>query len=211
MSWSMGETRALAQKATRGAGFPWGMAEEAGFAVIWLQAYGAPGVQALSQYLSWRETNRDTLTPLIEGSTLQQHDALYCPLALGTALSDSGKLPVGKLGVVQQPLLLAPFLATCSDATLYRLSFAEVRLCLNRHALHITGPRNGLLIEQALCQVQRQSGAQSIPASGTVHSRVPATEEQAIKVLHEFAARTYAPATEQSRLSGAGAGLGDND
>lgn len=207
----MGETRALAQKAARGAGLSWGMAEEAGFAVIWLQAFGAPGVQALSHYLSWRDTSRSSLTAIADSAPLQQQGALYCPLALGTALSDAGKIPIGKLGVVQQPLLLTPFLATCSVTTTLRLSFAEVRMSLNRHSLNITGPRCGLLIQQAHCQVQRQSGASGTPASGPVYSRVPGTEEAAISVLNDFAARTYAPASEQSRLSGAGAGLGDND
>ena len=32
-----------------------------------------------------------------------------------------------------------------------------------------------------------------------------------VKTLTNFAERTYAPATEESRLLGAGAGLGDND
>ena len=51
MSWSLGEVRALAVKAARGSGLPWGLAEEAGFAVQWLEARGGPGVEALSQYI----------------------------------------------------------------------------------------------------------------------------------------------------------------
>ena len=34
MSWSLGETAALALKAARGAGLPWGLAEEAAGAVL---------------------------------------------------------------------------------------------------------------------------------------------------------------------------------
>ena len=53
MSWSLGETGALALKAARGAGMTWGLAEEASEAVVWLQARGLPGVSALCRYLSW--------------------------------------------------------------------------------------------------------------------------------------------------------------
>jgi len=35
--------------------------------------------------------------------------------------------------------------------------------------------------------------------------------EKTWQVLNQYAARTYAPATEESRLKGAGAGLSDND
>ena len=42
-------------------------------------------------------------------------------------------------------------------------------------------------------------------------TRIPDTDAPSIDVLVLFAARTYAPATEASRLSGAGAGTTDND
>ena len=35
--------------------------------------------------------------------------------------------------------------------------------------------------------------------------------EKQFKILNEYAFKTYAPATDESRLSGAGAGLSDND
>ena len=35
--------------------------------------------------------------------------------------------------------------------------------------------------------------------------------ERQFKILNEYAHKTYAPATDESRLSGAGAGLSDND
>ena len=51
MSWSLGEIRSLSIKAARGAGMTWGLAEEAGFSVCWLEERGWPGVEALSGYL----------------------------------------------------------------------------------------------------------------------------------------------------------------
>ena len=36
MSWSLGETAALALKAARGAGMSWGLAEETAASVVWL-------------------------------------------------------------------------------------------------------------------------------------------------------------------------------
>ena len=50
--WSVSETSSLAIKAARGVGMPWGIAEEAGFALRWLTRNGAPGVVAICRYLS---------------------------------------------------------------------------------------------------------------------------------------------------------------
>ena len=44
MSWSLGEIGALATKAARGSGMDWGLADEAGYAVKWLQRRQLPGV-----------------------------------------------------------------------------------------------------------------------------------------------------------------------
>ena len=40
---------------------------------------------------------------------------------------------------------------------------------------------------------------------------MPTTATACVSVLENFAKNTYAPATEQSRLVGAGAGLNEND
>ena len=42
-------------------------------------------------------------------------------------------------------------------------------------------------------------------------TRVPEEAKEAMATLTQFAHKTYAPSTEQSRLAGAGAGLNDND
>ncbi|HAG24232.1 MAG TPA: DUF3726 domain-containing protein, partial [Alphaproteobacteria bacterium] len=51
MSWSLGETAALALKAARGAGMSWGLAEETAASVVWLHSRGLPGISALCSYL----------------------------------------------------------------------------------------------------------------------------------------------------------------
>ena len=58
ISWSLGETAALATKAARGAGMQWGLADETGVAVSWLQARGIPGLSALCRYSKWRKMAR---------------------------------------------------------------------------------------------------------------------------------------------------------
>lgn len=192
MSWSLGEIKALAMKAARGGGMPWGMAEEAGFAVRWLQEQDAPGAAALALYLDWRDT---------PGAF--DHD--LCPICLGTALMDCGRPVPERLGRVRQPLLLAPFIASCAPSGM-TLAWGEIVLILSEAGLVTDAPREALLTAEAECSANRTAAR----VAETV-MRVPESEAQAVARLTEFAARTYAPATEASRLSGAGAGTTDND
>ncbi|MGI9491163.1 MAG: DUF3726 domain-containing protein [Geminicoccaceae bacterium] len=205
MSWSLGETRALAIKAARGAGLSWGVAEEAGFAVHWLEAHGSPGVQALVRYLHWRSMPGCDITPVWSTADQQGMSAMFCPLELGAKLQDTGEGSSGHLGWVRQPLLLAPFLTASGP---YRLIWADTSILIAAHGMTTPAETQSLLIEHADCRLEKAN--QEVPAE-PLSRRVSTAEAAHMILLEAFAARTYAPATEQSRLAGAGAGLRDND
>ena len=77
------KTAALATKAARGAGMPWGLADETGVAVSWLQGRGNAGLAALCRYLKWRK-----MAVWRAGQIAQLDKSCYCPIALGTAYMD---------------------------------------------------------------------------------------------------------------------------
>ena len=68
MSFSLNETEALCRKAARGAGYGWGLSEEAGKAVRWMVRFGLPGPALLARHLS-----------RIDGKTI----AAFAPVAGG--------------------------------------------------------------------------------------------------------------------------------
>lgn len=202
MSWSLGETRGLAVKAARGAGMDWGLAEDAGFAVQWLEARGAPGAAALAGLLQWYDLKTGELAP--------DTAAGRCPVVLGTALSDSRTITKGPLGNIVQPLLLAPFVAVADPDGSWRLTWNNAELKISRDRLQTDAQRDQLLCGSTDCRLETGGTVGTVDA-GNMKQRVPDTEQDVISNLNRFAARTYAPATEQSRLAGAGAGLSDND
>lgn len=194
MSWSVGESGALALKAARGAGMSWGQAEEASFAVRWLQQRGAPGVEALANYLANSGTD----------------STVACPLLIGTALSDTAITPPADIGMVHQPMLLIPFVASIATDV-------PVRLSINDTIIDVF-PDHFITLD-TLADISVATGTVTIigspitafraPADGS-SPRVPDTAESAMTNLAELAANTYAPATEESR-AGAGSGMNDND
>lgn len=194
MSWSLGEIRTLSQKAARGIGMPWGLAEEAGYSVDWLEGRGLPGVMALASYLDE-----------IDGA---DYSTLHCPIAAGATLSDSRDwdrlFPVE----IYQPLLLIPFVSTCCETRTLTVRWNQTTAHVNSIGVAIADGGKELTIGPHLTQLapanKRISGIQCYP-------RVPADRKDFVQSLNRHAEKTYAPATEASRLSGAGAGLNDND
>ena len=195
MSWSLGEVRSLAIKAARGCGMPWGLAEEAGMAVAWLEARDLPGVEALALYLDD-----------IEG---EEYSGQFCPIAFGAQLSDRGNWQGAKPAQVRQPLLLSPFLALTTGCGSVTLDWNGQHLVVGAKSVDgvLSKPamKTGLhTFELKACEAEQS--CRTVPLR-----RVPSTRKAGIEILAKHAAKTYAPATEASRLKGAGAGTTDND
>ena len=176
MTWSIGELGTLAQRAVRGAGQPWGVAEEAGWAVRWLARSGLPGV--------------DVLAAALETGDLGD-------LLAGIALADRGTAPahLDPAAILQLPFIGRT--APPGQAHRYRRDDRSFRIW----ATACDGPlAPGLLTLAA-----------STPVPDMYRHARADPQDRTVGVLQAFAARTYAPASEASRLRGAGAGLVDND
>jgi hypothetical protein len=218
VSWSLGETGAIALKAARGAGMPWGLAEEASEAVVWLQARGLPGVSALCRYLNWYQMQK-SLFPKWTGKLIEDNTIPYCPFVIGTAISDGAvKMPLDvdtkeSLGLIRQPLLLVPFFTVSAPEGfgLYvENSFISNARVEEDALLHLDFP-NAFLVDEAECFVRPVNKALSDFQPKAPPFRLPDCFGGCIDVLNKFASRTYAPSSEQSRSSGAGANLIDDD
>ena len=193
MSWSLGEIRSLSIKAARGTGYAWGMAEEAGYAVSWLQKHGAPGVIALANYLQQKEnyTGQD-----------------LCPIEAGCAISDSQKLPTNLENPVCTPFLLIPFMVPLLGQKTGKLEFGNTVILFTENGVNITSDDD---ITNPQAFTVSLDITDDTPSMQPVQNRVPDDMQSHVSVLEKLAHKTYAPESEQSRLAGAGAGLNDND
>jgi hypothetical protein len=105
------EIFSTAKKAARGAGFSWGMAEEAATATVALYVAGQDGFAALVDVLQ----NADG-----KSHPTSIDEKPVCGLTLGTYLADCGKPPSGE-DVVGAPIMLA----LCGNLTDGAPSFPE--------------------------------------------------------------------------------------
>jgi hypothetical protein len=223
MTFSLNEVEAMGKRAARGAGLDWGIAEEAGKAARWLTAHGLPDPELLAELLTRNEgKSYDELAPesaaVSTDGVWEAKSGCLCPLIAGAALSDrAAEVAAGRtfeFGSIAFPLLLAPYAASGarSRGAAVELSWPGVTLTIS--------PDDGLAVEGDLAAVATRTatGAHCRPAAKDIVTPPAGQPGRAVDAetwsrLSAFAHRTFAPATEASRLAGAGAGarLTDND
>ena len=207
------ETEALCLKATRGAGYSWGIAEEAGAATGWLCANGVDGTDALLAVLDAPGMTAPEAAP--ENWSSPEGRAL-CPLLTGAALVDFAPLPGGPLhartllGPVRQPVLLLPFLSACAEdlGTSVQLEWSGHTLLIGQ-AIHATPQAIAALTGAALAVVTIARVDHPEPPAAPAPCAV--AQQKTVQALEDLALRTTVPASDASRNSGAGAGTSDND
>ena len=217
MTFSLNEIGAMGKRAARGAGLDWGIAEEAGMAARWLTAHGLPGPELLAELLSRNEgTSYDDLVPVSVDGVWQAKSGCLCPLIAGAALSDrAAEIAAGRefeFGAIAFPLLLAPY-AACgarSRGAAIELSWPGVTLMIS--------PDDGLAVEGDMAAIAARTATSVHCRPAAKDTVTPPAGEPGRDVdaetwsrLGDFAHRTYAPATEASRMLGAGSGLVDSD
>ncbi|MGR3615325.1 MAG: DUF3726 domain-containing protein [Paracoccaceae bacterium] len=188
MSFSLNEADVTAKKAARGAGYEWGLAEEAGKAVRWLCRNGLHGCSAMAELV-------------------QAAPTMACPLAAGLSMSDfPERLREGEIQfeMLDAPLMVLPFAALAAQHL-----ETTVTVHINERAFVTDGHRVSSAPAPSSDRVLvRLGGHMENPLPE--YSRAE-PNETAWSILANSAHKTYAPATEESRKLGAGAGESDND
>ena len=181
---SLGEFEALAAKALRGAGYTWGIAADGAHAARVLARNELPAADILARLIDH-----------VDGE--QATDA--CPLTCGAAAADLGGQPLHLASVLDgrtviEPLLLAPFLRDC------RLDWATGHVVVRNDAITMEGehPSGATSVQVTSCDPADSHQAPAPPATRA------SVSGQTYTTLVDFAGRTYAPATEESRNAGAG-------
>lgn len=217
MTHSLNEIEATAKRATRGAGLPWGLAEDAAKATRWLCSYGFDGVGKLADLLEqndglhvedfapvaladdvWRAPDGD-LSPLISGAALGD-----CAVMLG----EKGSITLEGVG---HPLLLVPFLqVVCSrQDCAVSATWDGVKVVVGAGAISTQGAPEGLNTPRTDRLTVSLDAQIDTPQVGEIRAVVADADLQRLNTL---AHRTFAPATEESRRLGAGGDiLSDND
>ena len=201
---SLSEIETTTKRASKAAGFSWGIAEEVGKSIRLLELFGLAGIKNLNKYYIARSSKKFENTNLINENN-NSNDLPYCPIILGVCFLDQirslekfNKITFNK---ISYPLLILPFLSRSSEIIgkkIY-LKFDKYEFLLN---LNVNISSN--LLNQILPEIANNVEINIIENQDNF-------SEQEWKSLYKISEETFVEETDSLKQGAAGAGLTDND
>ena len=201
---SFSEIETTSKRASKAAGFAWGIAEEIGKSIKSLELFGLPGVINLNLYLKKIKKNHPEKIKKIEKENKNEDNEL-CPIYSGVAFLDRcielEKLQSIKFYNVSYPLLMLPFISRASELLSKRvlIQYDNVSFLLNFD--------KSIFSKNIDNQAQPVTNVLKIEFLENKNS----FSEQDWKELYKLSEETFVDESESSKTKAAGAGLTDND
>ena len=198
------EIETTTKRASKAAGFSWGIAEEIGKAIMSLELFGLPGIINLNQYLKKIKKKHPTKITKIEKEN-KTDDKELCPIYSGVAFLDRclelEKLKSLKFYNVSYPLLMLPFINRASEIMSKKIlvQFDNSSFLLNFD--------KSIFSKNIEKQAQSQAKVVNIEFMENKNS----FSEQDWKELYKLSEETFVDESDSLKKTAAGAGLTDND
>ena len=201
---SFSEIETTTKRASRAAGYSWGIAEEVGKSIRLLELYGFPGLKNLNQY--YQNKKKEKYQDIKVINQINKSDkSLYCPIMLGVSFLDQIKkletLKKCSFQGIAYPILLLPFLSRCSEIIGKKL-FLEYEE--NKFLLNFNLSISSNYFQQEL--PFKSNNTEII----FLENKDSFTEKE-WKKLYKLSENTFVEETEGLKKRAAGAGLTDND
>ena len=201
---SLSEIETTAKRASRAAGYSWGIAEEVGKSIRLSELFGFPGIKHLNQYYQNKKKIKFSDIKLIN-KVNKSNGLSFCPIILGVNFIDQVKnvenLKSCLIEKLAYPLLLLPFLSRSSEIIGKKLlfSFDDNKFLLNFNMSIFSNSWNKeipILANQVEISFLNNEDNFS---------------DQDWKNLYKLAEDTFVEETDSLKQGAAGAGLTDND
>ena len=202
---SSSEIITVSKRATKAAGYSWGVAEEVGKNIDVLELIGIAGIENLKSYLSDIKTKTPIGPNVIESQNKIDNESL-CPILTGVCLIDDFKnieiLKEINFYNVNFPLLMIPFIS--------RLSF----LIGKRVSIEIDEYKFKFNLDKYMFS---NSDINSLILENTKNVKIEVFEnedsfsQEVWDELYKLSTDTFVEENEKLKSTAAGAGLEDND
>ena len=198
------EIETTTKRASKAAGFSWGIAEEIGKSIRSLELFGLPGIINLNKYLKKIKKKHPKKIAKIEKKN-KTRDKELCPIYSGVAFLDRclelEKLKSLKFYNVSYPLLMLPFISRASEMMSKKIlvQFDKSSFLLN--------------FDKSIFSKDIKKQAQSIAKVVNIEfiENKNSFSKQNWKELYKLSEETFVDESDSLKKTGAGAGLTDND
>jgi hypothetical protein len=201
---SLSEIETVSKRASKAAGFSWGVAEEVGKNIKILEMFGLPGIKNLNDYYKKKKVTKFENINLINADN-RLVTSQACPVALGTNFLDQirtleilNKINFEKIAY---PLLFLPFLSRSSEIIGKRLfvKFDEKEFLLNFNNNIYSN-----FLKHEIIELAHNVSVKFIDNSDLF-------TENEWNELYKLSENTFVEENDSLKQVGAGAGLTDND
>ena len=201
---SLSEIETISKRASRAAGFSWGVSEDVGKCIRILELFGLPGLKNLNQYFKDRVNKKFENLNLISENNLPSSN-FYCPIILGISFLDQirsiDKIKKVNFKNIAYPIIFLSFLSRASEIIGKKIliKIDKVEFLLNYNVNIFSNFFNhNLLIEGKIVEIE------------IIENQDNFTENE-WKELYKLSENTFVEETDSLKQVGAGAGLTDND
>ncbi len=201
---SFSEIETVSKRASKAAGFSWGIAEEIGKSIKSLELFGLPGIINLNLYLKKIKTNHPKKIQKIENEN-KTNDNELCPIYSGVAFLDRctelEKLKSIKFYKVSYPLLILPFISKASE-------FVGKKILVQYNNVSFLTNFDKSIFSK---NINKQADPLAKEINIEFLENKNSFSEQDWKELYKLSEETFVEESESLKSKAAGAGLTDND
>ena len=201
---SLSEIDTVSKRASKAAGFSWGVAEEVGKNIRWLEMFGLPGIKNLNNFFIKKKDYHFENLNLIKANNKIVRSQ-FCPIVAGISFLDQIKslenLNEIKLEKIAYPLLFLPFVSRASEIIGKRLflKFDDNSFLLNFNSNIFSNFIKSEIISLANI------------VSIKFLDNTDLFSDSEWDELYKLSKNTFVDESNSLKQSGAGAGLTEND
>jgi hypothetical protein len=201
---SLSEIDTVSKRASRAAGFSWGIAEEVGKNIRILEIFGLPGIRNLNDFLKKKKESEFENLNLINLENKAANNQ-FCPIITGISFLDQiktlEKLNEIKFENIAYPLLFLPFISRASEIIGKRifLKFDDKEFLLNFNNNIYSN-----FLKNEIIKVTNNISVKFI-------DNLDLFTNEEWKELYKLSENTFVEESDSLKKGGAGAGLTDND
>ena len=201
---SLSEIDTTSKRASRAAGYSWGISEEVGKNIRMLEMFGLPGIKNLNDFYKKKKEQQFENLILIsaENKTIKFE---FCPIIAGTSFLDQIKslenLKEIKFEKIAYPLLFLPFVSRASEVIGKRLF---LKLDDKEFLLNFNNNIYSNFLKNEIIALANVVSIRFLENSDTF-------SEKEWNEIYKFSEDTFVEESESLKESAAGAGLTDND
>tara|TARA_B100000029_G_scaffold504305_1_gene582930 strand:- start:782 stop:1393 length:612 start_codon:yes stop_codon:yes gene_type:complete len=201
---SLSEIEITSKRASKAAGYSWGIAEEIGKGVRLLELFGLAGIKNLNEYFKSKANNQFEKLNLVNDDN-RSDKYPYCPIIFGISFLDQvktlEKFDKIRLTNIGYPLLVLPFLSRSSEIIGKKIfyKFDEHEFLLNFNVKIFSK------IQSDKCPINANN------VEIFFLENKDNFNEEDWKSLYKLSEKTFVEERDSLKQGAAGAGLNDND